>query len=67
MRWHANSGKYEGRDKRTFKNQYLEYDFLAPDSVNEIFDSLTLREKAVGESKSEGRQKVDGRTSNKTR
>lgn len=45
-----NSGKYESRDKRTFKNQYLEYDFLAPDSVNELFDALHLMKKAVGES-----------------
>lgn len=45
-----NSGKYESRDKRTFKNQLLEYDFLAPDSVNEIFDALQLMKKAVGES-----------------
>jgi len=45
-----NSGKYESRDKRTFKNQYIEYDFLAPDSVNEIFDGLYLLKKAVGES-----------------
>lgn len=44
-----NSGKYESRDKRAFKNQYLEYDFLAPDSVNEIFDALRLIEKAVGD------------------
>ena len=35
-----NSGKYETRDKRAFKNQYLEYDYLAPDSINEIFDAL---------------------------
>lgn len=46
-----NSGKYEARDKRNFKNQYLEYDFLAPDSVNEMFDALHLIEKAVGESR----------------
>lgn len=45
-----NSGKYESRDKRTFKNQLLEYDFLAPDSVNEMFDALQLMKKAVGES-----------------
>lgn len=45
-----NSGKYESRDKRTFKNQFLEYDFLAPDSVNEIFDALKLMKQAVGES-----------------
>jgi len=45
-----NAGKYESRDKRTFKNQVLEYDFLAPDSVNEMFDALQLMKKAVGES-----------------
>ncbi len=44
-----NSVKYESRDKRTFKNQLIEYDFLAPDSVNEIFDALQLMKKAVGE------------------
>ncbi len=45
-----NSGKYESRDKRSFKNQYIEYDFLAPDSVNEIFEALGIIEKAVGHS-----------------
>lgn len=45
-----NAGKYEGRDKRSFKNQFLEYDFLAPDSINEIFDALQILKKAVGES-----------------
>jgi hypothetical protein len=43
-----NSGKYESRDKRVDKTQYLEYDFLAPDSVNELFDALQLMKKAVG-------------------
>ncbi len=52
-----NSGKYESRDKRTFKNQFLEYDFLAPDSINEIFDALQLMKQAVGES----RQKINGK------
>lgn len=37
-----NSGKYNSRDKRTDKTQLLEYDYLAPDSVNEIFDALHL-------------------------
>jgi hypothetical protein len=55
-----NSGKYAGRDKRSFKNQYLEYDYLAPDSINEIIDSLRLMAKAVGES----RQKSSGKKIN---
>ncbi|MBS1574286.1 MAG: DUF4954 family protein [Bacteroidetes bacterium] len=37
-----NAGKYTGRDKRTDKTQFIEYDFLAPDSVNEMFDTLHL-------------------------
>ena len=45
-----NAGKYNGRDKRTFRNQYFEYDYLAPDSINEILSALTVIEQAVGES-----------------
>ena len=37
-----NSGKYVDRDKRQEKIQYIEYDFLAPDSVNEIFSAMEL-------------------------
>lgn len=40
-----NSAKYVDRDKRTKKIQHIEYDFLAPDSVNEIFTALTLLER----------------------
>lgn len=42
-----NAGKYESRDKRIDKTQGLEFDFLAPDSVNEIFDGLILLEEAT--------------------
>jgi hypothetical protein len=37
-----NGGKYVGRDKRTEKMQTIEYDVLAPDSINEIFSALEL-------------------------
>ena len=37
-----NAEKYVDRDKRTEKVQLIEYDFLAPDSVNEIFSALEL-------------------------
>jgi hypothetical protein len=37
-----NSGKYIDRDKRNEKIQHIEYDYLAPDSVNEIFDALNM-------------------------
>ena len=43
-----NEIKYADRDKRTEKIQTIEYDFLAPDSVNEIFDSLELLKKFTG-------------------
>ena len=42
-----NSAKYADRDKRTKKLQHIEYDFLAPDSVNEIFTALDILRKAV--------------------
>jgi hypothetical protein len=44
-----NEVKYRQRDKRTDKTQYLENDFLAPDSVNEIVDSLYLLKKFTGQ------------------
>ncbi|MEI6946114.1 DUF4954 family protein [Paraflavisolibacter sp. H34] len=37
-----NSSKYVDRDKRQVKVPYIEYDFLAPDSVNEVFTALDL-------------------------
>lgn len=45
-----NEGKYQSRDQRTQKIQQLEYDYLAPDSVNEIFAALQLIEKLVAQS-----------------
>jgi hypothetical protein len=37
-----NAAKYVDRDTRTEKVQHIEYDFLAPDSVNEIFEARNL-------------------------
>ncbi len=37
-----NAWKYVDRDKRTTKIQHIEYDYLAPDTVNELFDALKL-------------------------
>src|SRR3982750_2917491 len=45
-----NSDKYIGRDKRTKKIQHIEYEYLAPDSVNEIFTALQLLKKFTGRS-----------------
>ena len=35
-----NAQKYVDRDKRTTKAQLIEYDYLAPDTINEIFTAL---------------------------
>ncbi len=43
-----NSAKYADRDKRTKKIQSIEYNYLAPDSINELFTALKLLEKFTG-------------------
>lgn len=40
-----NEGKYSDRDNRIKRVQHIEYDSLAPDSVNEIFTALKLLKK----------------------
>ncbi len=37
-----NSWKFRHRDMRTVKTHKIEYDFLAPDTINEMFDSVQL-------------------------
>jgi hypothetical protein len=44
-----NESKYRLRDKRIDKTQFIEYDFLAPDSVNEIFNAVQLLIKFTGQ------------------
>lgn len=43
-----NAAKYAGRDKRTSRIQTLEYDYLAPDTVNEMFEAIELLESEAG-------------------
>ncbi|SHN77022.1 DUF4954 family protein [Chitinophaga sp. CF418] len=43
-----NSWKYIDRDKRTEKIQLIEYDYLAPDSIEEMIHAMTLMEIATG-------------------
>lgn len=43
-----NSWKYIDRDKRTDKTQLIEYDYLAPDSIEEMIHAMTLMEIATG-------------------
>lgn len=40
-----NSWKYVDRDKRVERTQLIDYDFLAPDTVNEIFTALRILER----------------------
>ncbi len=40
-----NEWKYIARDRRTEKIQLIEYNFLAPDTINELFDALKLLKK----------------------
>lgn len=44
-----NSWKYVARDQRLEKIQHIEYDYLAPDTANEMLQGLGLLEKATGE------------------
>lgn len=44
-----NSWKYIDRDKRTDKTQLIEYDYLAPDSVEEMIHAMILMEIATGQ------------------
>lgn len=43
-----NAWKYVDRDKRTERIQNIEYDYLAPDTINELFTALTIMEEATG-------------------
>ncbi|MBL0056412.1 MAG: DUF4954 family protein [Chitinophagaceae bacterium] len=53
-----NARKYLDRDRRTEKIQHIEYHFLAPDTINEIFSALNILEKL--ELDKEGRASVTG-------
>lgn len=43
-----NSWKYVDRDKRNLKKQNIEFNYLAPDTVNEIVESLTILKRLTG-------------------
>jgi len=42
-----NAWKYADRDLRTEKVQHIDYDYLAPDTINELFDSLKILEALI--------------------
>lgn len=55
-----NAWKYVDRDKRHNKLQIIEYDYLAPDTINEIFESIRLLELYTGKAylKSSGEKNI---------
>jgi hypothetical protein len=53
-----NAWKYRDRDKRTEKIQLIEYAYLAPDTINEMFDSLAVLEKLDADEK--GNANIEG-------
>ncbi|MFN9804482.1 MAG: DUF4954 family protein [Bacteroidota bacterium] len=53
-----NAAKYGDRDKRTEKIQHLEYDYLAPDTAEEMLHALRIIENAVGEALLAGGEKL---------
>jgi hypothetical protein len=57
-----NSWKYIDRDKRIDKTQLLEFDYLAPDTINEMIHALGLLEQYAGQAlvKAEGRKQKYG-------
>lgn len=44
-----NNWKFKNRDKRVYKTQHIELDYLAPDTVNEIIRAMELLEEWAGE------------------
>ncbi|NIA20548.1 MAG: DUF4954 family protein [Anaerolineaceae bacterium] len=58
-----NSWKFKARDKRVHKVQNIEFDYLAPDTVEEMFAGLALLEQWVGRAwfRNSGRTEPDDR------
>ena len=52
-----NADKYNSRDKRINKSLTIEYDFLAPDSVNEMMEALPILQRAIAVSWSKKKKK----------
>jgi hypothetical protein len=55
-----NSWKYSDRDKRINKVQHIEFDYLAPDTINEIYQALSIMEELTGDA---WKRKYNGQSS----
>ncbi|MEP7142195.1 MAG: DUF4954 family protein [Ferruginibacter sp.] len=62
-----NAHKYVDRDKRIAKSQFIEYDYLAPDTINEIFTALSflqpLHPDEEGNAETDGWENLSRKTS----
>ena len=58
-----NAGKYVSRDKRKNKSQQIEYDFLAPDSINEMLYALQLMKECTAKAYARKNKKTIADTS----
>ena len=61
-----NTWKFTTRDKRKTKTQHIEFDCLAPDTVEEIFVALRLLEVWAGKAQASGRGQIAGSASSET-
>ena len=52
-----NSEKYKSRDQRVDRSIHLEYDYLAPDTINELLSGLALLQEATGRAYAKAEQK----------
>ncbi|MFM8807036.1 MAG: DUF4954 family protein, partial [Sphingomonadales bacterium] len=52
-----NSEKYKARDQRIDRSIALEYDYLAPDTINEMFEALEVLRVATGRAYAKAEQK----------
>ena len=59
-----NSWKYIDRDKRIDKTQLIEFDYLAPDSINEILNAIKLLEQFTGKASLQ-KKGINGRVASK--
>jgi hypothetical protein len=55
-----NAWKYLDRDKRVERIQKIEYDYLAPDTINEMFQSLDVLETSAGKAYQQHIQNSNG-------
>lgn len=54
-----NTWKFRERDIRLTKTQHIEYDFLAPDTVEEIIHAIGILENLIGENPEEDPAEID--------